>query len=198
VDRHANRRWPDRLAERLHESGLSLGVVNAGIAGNRILHDLPEMICGPSSLSRFDRDVLSVPGAKFVIVLQGVTDIAHPSLNSLPEQTVSTEQIVGGLKQLIARAHARDLKIFGATLLPSEGEIFYTEEGEAKRRAVNEWIRTCKAFDGIIDFEAAVRDPDHPARLRPDYDSGDHGHLNDTGYRAMADSIDLELFTTRR
>ena len=190
----ANRRWPDRLAERLHESGLSLGVVNAGIAGNRILHDLPEMICGPSSLSRFDRDVLSVSGAKFVIVLQGVTDIAHPSLNSLPEQTVSTEQIVGGLKQLIARAHARDLKIFGATLLPSEGEIFYTEEGEAKRRAVNEWIRTSKAFDGIIDFEAAVRDPDHPARLRPDYDSGDHGHLNDTGYRAIADSIDLELF----
>jgi lysophospholipase L1-like esterase len=190
----ANRRWPDRLAERLHESGLALGVVNAGIAGNRILHDLPEMICGPSSLSRFDRDVLSVPGVKFVIVLQGVTDIAHPSLNNLPEQTVSTDQIIGGLEQLIARAHARHLKIFGATLLPSEGEIFYTEEGEAKRRAVNEWIRTSKAFDGIIDLETAVCDPDHPGRLRPDYDSGDHGHLNDTGYRAMADSIDLELF----
>jgi lysophospholipase L1-like esterase len=190
----ANRPWPDRLAERLHESGLALGVVNVGIAGNRILHDLPEMICGPSSLSRFDRDVLSVPGAKFVIVLQGVTDIAHPSLNNLPEQTVSTDQIIGGLEQLIARAHARRLKIFGATLLPSEGEIFYTEEGEAKRRAVNEWIRTGKAFDGIIDFEAAVRDPDHAGRLRPDYDSGDHGHLNDTGYRAMADSIDLESF----
>jgi lysophospholipase L1-like esterase len=190
----ANRRWPDRLAERLHESGLALGVVNAGIAGNRILHDLPELICGPSSLSRFDRDVLSVPGAKFAIVLQGVTDIAHPSLNNLPEQAVSTDQIIGGLKQLIARAHAHHLKIFGATLLPSEGEIFYSEEGEAKRKAVNEWIRTSKAFDGVIDFEAAVRDPDHPIRLRPDYDSGDHGHLNDTGYRAMSDSIDLKLF----
>ena len=192
----ANQRWPDRLAERLHELGLSLGVVNAGIAGNRLMHDLPEMICGPSSLSRFDRDVLSVPGAKFVVVLQGGTDIEHPSLNNLPEQAVSADQIVGGLKQLIARAHARYLKIFGATLPPSEGEAFHPEEGEAKRRAVNEWIRTSKAFDGIIDFEAAVRDSDHPSRIRPDYDSGDHGHLNDTGYRAMADSIDLKLFAS--
>jgi lysophospholipase L1-like esterase len=190
----ANRRWPDRLAERLNELGLTLGVVNAGIAGNRILHDLPEMICGPSSLSRFDRDVLSVPGAKFVVVLQGATDIAHPSLDSLPEQAVSADQIVGGLEQLIARAHARRLKIFGATLLPSEGETFYTEEGEAKRRAVNDWIRSSKAFDGVIDFEAVARDPSHPAQLRPEYDSGDHGHLNDAGYRAIADSVDLKLF----
>ena len=190
----ANRRWPDRLAERLSERGLALGVVNAGMAGNRILHDLPEMVCGPSSLSRFDRDVLSVPGAQFVVVLQGVTDIAHPSLNSLPEQAVSAEQIVGGLKQLITRAHARHLKVFGATLLPSEGEAMYTEEGEAKRRAVNDWIRTSEAFDGVLDFDAAVRDSNHPARLRPGYDSGDHGHPNDAGYRAIGDSIDLQLF----
>jgi lysophospholipase L1-like esterase len=190
----ANRRWPDRLAERLHEQGQELGVVNAGIAGNRILHDLPELICGPSSLSRFDRDVLSVPTIKFVIVLQGVTDIGHPVANALPEQAVSSEQVIGGLKQLIARARARHLKIFGATLLPEEGDVLHNEEGEAKRKAVNEWIRTSKAFDGVIDFEAAVRDPDHPARLRAEYDSGDHGHLNDAGYRAMADSIDLKLF----
>jgi lysophospholipase L1-like esterase len=123
-----------------------------------------------------------------------VTDIEHPAANDLPEQAVSVEQIIGGLKQLIARAHARHLKILGATLLPGEGDILYTEEGEAKRKAVNEWIRTSKAFDGVIDFEAAVRDPDHPARLRPNYDSGDHGHPNDAGYREMADSIDLKLF----
>jgi lysophospholipase L1-like esterase len=152
------------------------------------------MVCGPSSLSRFDRDVLSVPGVKFVIVLQGVTDIAHPTLNSLPEQAVSAEQIVGGLKQLITRAHARHLKVFGATLLPSEGEAMYTEEGEAKRRAVNNWIRTSGAFDGVLDFDAAVRDSNHPARLRPEHDSGDHGHPNDAGYRAIGDSIDLQLF----
>jgi len=190
----ANRRWPDRLAERLNEQGPALGVVNAGIAGNRILHDLPEMVCGPSSLSRFDRDVLSVAGVKFVILLQGANDIAHPIANDLPEQAVSPEQIISGLKQLIARAHARHIKIFGATLLPDERDISHTAEGEAKRRAVNEWIRTSKAFDGVIDFEAVVRDPDHPTRVRPEYDSGDHGHLNDAGYRAMADSIDLQLF----
>lgn len=190
----ANRHWPDRLAERLNEQGHALGVVNAGIAGNRILHDLPELICGPSALPRFDRDVLSVPGVKFVILLQGVNDIGHPAVNNLPEQEVSAEQVIGGLKQLIARAHAHHLKIFGATFLPGEGDIMDTAEGEAKRKAVNEWIRTSKAFDGVIDFEAAVRDPNHPARIRPDYDSGDHGHLNDAGYRAMADSIDLSLF----
>ncbi len=191
----ANRRWPDRLAERLNEQGRALGVVNAGIAGNRILHDLPEMVCGPSSLSRFDRDVLSVPGVKFVILLQGTNDIEHPAANDLPDQAVSPEQVVGGLKQLIARAHAHHVKILGATLLPGEGAIAYTAEGEVKSKAVNEWIRTSKAFDGVIDFEAAVRDPDHPTRLRPEYDSGDHGHPNDAGYRAMADSIDLKLFS---
>ena len=152
------------------------------------------MVCGPSSLSRFDRDVLSVAGVKFVILLQGANDIAHPAINDLPEQAVSPEQIIGGLKQLIARAHTRHVKIFGATLLPDEGTISYTAEGEAKRKAVNEWIRTSKAFDGVIDFEAVIRDPDHPARVRPEYDSGDHGHPNDAGYRAMGDSIDLGLF----
>lgn len=190
----ANGRWPDRLAERLHEQGQSLGVVNAGMAGNRILHDLPEMICGPSTLSRFDRDVLSVPGVKFVVLLQGVTDIGHPAANDLPEQAVSVEQVIGGLKQLIVRAHARHLKIFGATYLPGEGDLLYSEEAETKRKAVNEWIRTSKAFDAVIDFEAVVRDPSHPTRLRSEYDSGDHGHLNDAGYRALADSIDLKLF----
>jgi GDSL-like Lipase/Acylhydrolase family len=101
----------------------------------------------------------------------------------------------GDLKRLIVRAHARHLKIFGATYLPGEGDLLYSEEAETKRKAVNEWIRTSNAFDAVIDFEAVVRDPSHPTRLRPEYDSGDHGHLNDAGYRALADSIDLKLFT---
>ena len=190
----ADRRWPDRLAERLNERGLKLGVVNAGISGNRILHDLPEMVCGPSALSRFDRDVLSVPGAKFLIILEGINDITHPAGNSLPEQAVTPEQIIGGLEQLIARAHGNHLKVFGATFLPGEGEPEYTPQTEAARSAVNQWIRTSQRFDAVIDFEAVVRDPEHPTRLRPDYDSGDHVHPNDAGYQAMAEAIDLRVF----
>jgi lysophospholipase L1-like esterase len=136
----ADRRWPDRLAERLNEQGLHLGVVNAGIAGNRILHDLPEMVCGPSALSRFDRDVLSVPGARFLIIFEGFNDITHPTANALPEQTVTIEQVIGGLKQLIARARGNRLKIIGATELPCEGTDFYSPEIEAKRSALNQWI----------------------------------------------------------
>jgi lysophospholipase L1-like esterase len=190
----ADRRWPDRLAERLNERGLRFGVVNAGISGNRILHDLPEMVSGPSALSRFDRDVLSVPGVKFLIILEGINDITHAISDDLPEQAVTAEQIVGGLKQLIARAHGNHLKVFGATLLPGEGEPEFTVQVETARVAINEWIRTGHAFDGIIDFDSVVRDPEHPARLRSDYDSGDHVHPNDAGYRAMADAIDLNLF----
>jgi lysophospholipase L1-like esterase len=191
----ADRRWPDRLAERLNEQGLRLGIVNAGIAGNRLLHDLPEMVCGPSALSRFDRDVLSVAGVKFLIIFEGFNDITHPIANDLPEQTITTEQLIGGLKQLIARAHDHQIKVIGATELPCEGTSFYSAEIEAKRQTLNQWIRIGKAYDAVIDFEAVVRDPNHPTRVRPDYDSGDHGHLNDAGYRAMAEAIDLKLFT---
>ena len=191
----ADRRWPDRLAERLNEAGLHVGVVNAGIAGNRVLHDLPEMVCGPSALSRFDRDVLSVPGARFLIIFEGFNDVTHPTANALPEQAVTIEQVIGGLKQLIARARGHRLKIIGATELPCEGTSFYSPEIAAERGALNQWIRTSNVFDAVIDFEAAVRDPDHPARVRPDFDSGDHDHLNDAGYRAMAEAIDLKLFT---
>jgi lysophospholipase L1-like esterase len=121
-------------------------------------------------------------------------NITHPVDNNLPEQAVTTEQIVGGLKQLIARARGNHLKVFGATLLPGEGEPEFAVQAETARMAINQWIRTSHAFDGVIDFDSVVRDPEHPARLRSDYDSGDHVHPNDAGYRAMADAIDLNLF----
>jgi lysophospholipase L1-like esterase len=191
----ADRRWPDRLAERLNEQGLKLGVVNAGMAGNRILHDQPEMVGGPSGLSRFDRDVLSVSGVKSLIVLEGINDITLPNANLFLDQAVTAEQVIGGLKQLIARAHGNHLKVFGATFLPGEGDNAFNAQAETVRKAVNQWIRTSQAFDSVIDFESVVRDPQHPTRLRPDYDSGDHVHPNDAGYRAMAEAIDLKLFT---
>jgi lysophospholipase L1-like esterase len=195
----ANHRWPDRLAERLAErpSADPVGVVNAGIGGNRILHDHPEDMFGPNALARLDRDVLSVPGLRWVVLMEGINDIGHPTNGNLPEQDVSADEIIAGMKQIIARVHDRGAKIYGATLTPYEGTIFhdyYQPAGEAKREAVNEWIRRGGYFDGVIDFDAVVRDPDHPNRIRPDYDVGDHLHPNDAGYRAMGDAIDLKLF----
>jgi lysophospholipase L1-like esterase len=194
-----NRRWPDRLAERLMQMRQldRVGVANMGIGGNRILHDLPEASYGPSVLARLDRDVLSVPNLKWVILLEGINDIAHSTAAGLPDQAVSAEQIIAGMRQIIERVGGRGAKIAGATLTPFEGTIysdFYTVDGEAKRQAVNRWIRTGKAFDAVIDFDAAVRDPAHPGRLRAEFDSGDHVHPNDDGYRRMADAIDLALF----
>jgi lysophospholipase L1-like esterase len=193
----ANRRWPDRLAERLAEQGRAIGVVNEGLSGNRVLHDLPEATFGPSALARFDRDVLGTPGAAYLVVMESINDIGHPTQAGLPEQAVSAEDIITGLRQIATRAHAHGIKVFGATLTPYEGTIFpryFTPEGEAKRQAVNEWIRTSGVYDGVIDFDAAIRDPGHPARVLSAYDSGDHLHPNDAGYKAMADSIDLDLF----
>lgn len=189
-----NRRWPDRLAERL---GGKLGVVNAGISGNRILHDQPEGEFGPSALARFDRDALSVPGIRYVILMEGINDIGHSPEAGLWEQEVTADQIIAGMKQLIARAHRRGVRIYGATLTPFEGTTFpkyFTPEGEKKREAVNAWIRSPGAFDAVIDFEAVIRDPSNPRRIRAEYDAGDHLHPNDAGYNAMADSIDLNLF----
>ena len=193
-----NHRWPDRLAERLaaRSNAEPVGVVNAGVSGNRILHDHPEDLFGPNALARLDRDVLSTPGLKWVVLMEGINDIGHSTAGGLSEQDVTADQIIAGMKQIIARVHAHGAKIYGATLTPYEDTVFhgyYQPEGEAKREAVNNWIRKGD-FDAVIDFDAAVRDPDHPTRMRAEYDVGDHLHPNDAGYRAMGDAVDLKLF----
>jgi lysophospholipase L1-like esterase len=194
-----NHRWPDRLAERLaaRSNAEPVGVVNAGVSGNRILHDHPEELFGPTALARLDRDVLSVPGVRWVVLMEGINDIGHSTSAGLPEQDVTAEQIIAGMKQIVARVHEHGAKIYGATLTPYEGTVFhgyYQPEGEVKREAVNAWIRSPGAFDAVIDFDAAVRDPAHPTRIRPDYDVDDHLHPNDAGYRAMGEAVDLNLF----
>lgn len=191
----ANRRWPDFLSQRLNAGNGTNGtaVLNQGISGNRILHD----VFGPNASARFDRDVLAQAGATRVIVLEGLNDIGIPGAFERPAEEVSSDEIIVGLQQLIERAHEHKILIFGGTLTPFEGTSFpgyYTPAGELKRQAVNTWIRTRADFDAVIDFDEAVRDPAHPTRLLPAYDSGDHLHPNDAGYKAMAYSVNLELF----
>jgi lysophospholipase L1-like esterase len=205
----ANRRWPDVLAGRLQDTrGLAhLGVVNAGIGGNRLLHDPNPppgsdaenfaAFFGESALRRFDRDVGAQPGAGFVVVLIGVNDLGHPGTVAPPSEEVSADDIIAGHRQLIARAHERGLRIFGATILPFKDTTipgYYTPERDAKRKAVNQWIRTSGEYDAVIDLDAAVRDPADPDRLLPAFDSGDHLHPNDAGMAAMAAAVPLRIF----
>lgn len=194
----ANKRWPNILANRLQARRKRLAVVDAGIGGNRILHDAAaNMRFGVNALARFDRDVLAQPGVKYVIVLEGINDLGHAGSSAPESETVSAEDIIAGLKQMIERAHQKGIKIFGGTLTPFEGTPFkgyYTAEKEAKRKAVNEWIRTSRAFDGFVDFEKAVRDPDKPGMMKAVYDGGDHLHPGDAGYTAMGEAVDLKLF----
>jgi lysophospholipase L1-like esterase len=195
----ANHRWPDILAERLRarRGGKPIGVLDAGIGGNRVLFDPGNVRFGVNALARFDRDVLAQPGVKYVIVLEGINDLGHPGSSAPLSETVSADDIIAGLKQMIERAHEHGLKIFGATLTPFEGTTiqgYFSAEKEAKRKAVNEWIRTGSAFDGVIDFDKAARDPQHPDRMLSANDGGDHLHPGDAGYKAMAEAIDLSLF----
>jgi lysophospholipase L1-like esterase len=198
---NANRRWPDVLAKRLSQQGISLGVLNAGIIGNRILHDAPEVAVelGVNALARFDRDALDQPGVKYVIVLAGIVDIGLPGTRVAPaSEAVSVDDLIAGMKQLIERAHDRGMSVFGATQTPFSGAAtipgFFSAEKDAHRKALNQWIRSSHAFDGVIDFEKAVLDQANPDRIRPAFDSGDHLHPNDAGYEEMGNSIEISLF----
>ena len=188
----ADARWPNDLARRLDAlDGPTLAVADEGIGGNRVLTGA--RCCGASAEARFGRDALDQPGVRDIIVLEGINDIGFSAVPSIPGIGISATEIIAGYQDLIARAHARGLKIFGATLLPFQGAGYYTAAGEATREAVNTWIRTSGAFNGVIDFDAAMRDPGHPLRLNPAYDSGDHLHPNDAGYQAMADAVSLKM-----
>ncbi len=183
--------WPALFAARLaaNKSTANFAVANMGIGGNRVLRDMT----GASALARFDRDVLSQSGVKWMVLLEGINDIGRGA--TVPEEAVSAEQIIFGYRQLIERAHTHGIKVIGATLTPYEGATYYREEGETVRQAVNQWIRTSKAFDAVVDFDAATRDAVNPKRIRTEFDPGDHLHPNDAGYQAMADAIDLAIFT---
>jgi lysophospholipase L1-like esterase len=198
-----NRRWPDVLANRLAVRGAhrAWGMVNMGISGNRVLDDN----AAQNALARFDRDVLSVPGAAYVIVFEGVNDLgtsfgkfegplAEAFKSMVPAHKATAEALIAGYQQLIARAHSKGLKVFGATITPYEGSAYYSQEGESQRQAVNHWIRTGGAFDAVLDFDAALRDPARPTQIKEGLHAGDHLHGSDAGYDAMAKSIDLALF----
>jgi lysophospholipase L1-like esterase len=189
----AHHRWPNFLAQRLNDSAGPgrMAVIDEGISGNRLLHETE----GPNALARFDRDVLAQPGVTHLIVLEGINDIGMPGYMGRPEEEVTSEEIIGAYRQMILRAHEKGLKIYGATVTPFEGSgaPYYSDAGEAKREAVNAWIRSESEFDAVIDFDRVVRDPKYPTRLLPTYDSGDHLHPSDAGYQAMADSIDPNL-----
>lgn len=195
---NANNRWTDELARRLqaNASTSSVAVLNAGIGGNRLLRDG----LGPNALARFDRDVLAPAGVRWLIVFEGINDIGtrhDAGPKGLP--FASADDIVAAYEQMIVRAHAHGIRVIGATITPYEGANFYfTPDGEADRAAINRWIRTSGAFDAVIDFDAAIRDAQHPTRLAPEFDSGDHLHPSPAGYRQMAAAIDLRLFETGR
>jgi lysophospholipase L1-like esterase len=181
------RRWPDLLAARLDAAGIRLSVVNGGIGGGRVLEDG----VGPNALARFDRDVLAQPGVTHVTVLEGINDIGVGGAKSSP----TVADLIAGHRQLIDRAHARGLRVYGGTILPFEGAAYWTPEGEVKRQALNDWMRVAVApHDADRWTSIARRDPARPTRMRAEFDSGDHLHPAPAGYRAMADSIDLDLF----
>jgi len=187
-----NRRWPDVLAARLQadKKTAHLSVLNQGIGGNRVLHDG----YGPSALARFDRDVIAQSGAKYLIILEGINDIGHLKNPHEPGDIITADDLIFGLSQLVTRAHQHGIKVFGATLTPYLPTGYSTPQGEQVRVAYNQWIRTSGVFDGVIDFDKITQDPAHPDQLLPDYDSGDHLHPKDAGYKAMGDAIDLSQF----
>ena len=169
----------------------NLAVLNEGISGNQLLRDG----AGPNALARFDRDVIAQNGVKYLLILEGINDIGR--LNKYPDSGLTAADLISALNQMIVRAHAHGIAVIGCTLTPYHGAGYYTGNGEAIRKAVNDWIRNGGAFDGVVDLEAAVRDPNHPDTYLPADDPGDHLHPNDAGYKAMGDAIDLKLFNLK-
>lgn len=194
---NGNDRWTDVLAERLQQSPATrnIGVVNEGIGGNHLLTDG----LGPNVLARFDRDVLAPSGVRWVIVFEGVNDLGGLTrLGEVPasQHAALVHRIIAAYQQIIDRAHAHGITVIGATITPYTGSDYYHPDAlnEADRQAVNEWIRTAGHFDAVVDFDAVLRDPRHPDRLLPLYDSGDHLHPSPNGYRAMGNAVPLTLF----
>jgi len=194
-----NRRWPDILANRLQEAGKDWAVANAAISGNRVLS--PGM--GEAALARFDEDVLSLPNVRYLIVFEGVNDIGNrfrtaqaegPALPGLDQPDIDVAQMIAGYKQLIARAHAKGIKVIGSPIGPYKGASYWTEEGEAARQAINDWIVNGGAFDAVVRLDTAFADPDDPQKMREGYHMGDYLHGSDAGLKAVGDSIDLGLF----
>jgi len=189
-----NHSWPALLAARLaaNKATANVAVVNEGIGGNRLLTDASGL-AGVSALARFDRDVLSHPSVRWLMILEGINDIgglANPAANT----PVTSEDLVWVLKEMIARAHAQGIKVIGCTLTPYGGAGYARDEGEVMRSAVNQWIRTSGAFDAVVDFESATRDAVDPKKFKAEFDPGDHLHPNNAGYEAMANAVDLAIF----
>ncbi|HEY2016490.1 MAG TPA: SGNH/GDSL hydrolase family protein [Bryobacteraceae bacterium] len=185
-----NHSWPALLAARLaaKKETAHIGVSNMGIGGNRVLRDGS----GASALARLDRDVFSQAGVKWLMLLEGINDIGREV--ATPAEATTADELIAAYKQIIERAHTHGIVVIGCTLTPYGGAGYQRDTGEAVREGVNQWIRTSGAFDAVVDFEAATRDPDNPKRFRADFDPGDHLHPNDAGYQSMADAIDLSIF----
>lgn len=189
-----DRGWPGALARRLHSKGIS--VVNAGIGGNRLLKNYS--IAGASALTRLERDVFSVPGLSHIILLEGINDIGM-SAGMMGDHAplVDAEDLIGAYSQIVTRAHERRIKVLCATVTPFEGTPYagyYSDKKELVREQLNAWVKTAKSCDGVIDFDAALRDPETPLRLKKEYDSGDHLHPSHAGLRRMGAAVDVNLF----
>jgi lysophospholipase L1-like esterase len=198
-----NRRWPDVLADRLQAAGKEWAVANQAISGNRVLS--PGM--GESALARFDEDVLSLPNVKYMIVFEGVNDIGQrfgpqrapgggggPGGLTLDQPQIDADQMIAGYRQLIARAHEKGIKVIGSPIGPYKGASYWTEEGEAARQKINDWIVNGGAFDAVVRLDTAFADPADPRQMREGYHMGDHLHGSDAGLKAVGESVDLGLF----
>ena len=185
-----NNPWPSHLARRLqaYKPSAHIGVVNAGISGNRVLGD------NGGALARMLRDVIAVPGVRWMTLLEGINDITGATRPGAPQGAFSADTLIAAYRQIIDTAHLYGVKIAGCTITPYAGSSAYSDAGEAIRQAVNQWIRTSGAFDAVIDFDAATRDPKTPGRFRPEADSPDQLHPGDAGYSLMGDAIDLRFF----